>query len=63
MDEEFKTVKELAKIFRVTPLTVYKWIEKGKIKYIQVDKSIRIPMSQFFEEKENEQKQRENSSH
>lgn len=38
-----KTIKEVAKIFGVHWQTVRNWIKSGKIKAIQVQKTIRIP--------------------
>ena len=37
-----KTVKETAEIFKVKPLTIYRWIKDGKIKAVKIIGSIRI---------------------
>ena len=47
--EEYITVKELCEKLKVTKITVHNWIKQDKIKYLKVDKAIRIPTSQFKE--------------
>lgn len=46
----YYSVNQLAEILQVTRGTIYKWIKKGKIKYIKIDRVIRIP-SRELEEK------------
>lgn len=41
------TVTEVAKQFSVSRQTVLKWINKGKIKAVKVDKVYRIPREQI----------------
>ena len=41
------TVTEVAKTFSVSRQTVLKWINKGKIKAVKVDKVYRIPKKQI----------------
>ncbi len=41
------TVTEVAKTFSVSRQTVLKWINKGKIKAVKVDKVYRIPKEQI----------------
>lgn len=40
--ETYYTVDDLAKMFKVNVMTVYRLIEKGKIKYTKFGGSIRI---------------------
>lgn len=35
-EEEFMTINEVAEILRVSDLTVYDWLKKGKLKGVQV---------------------------
>lgn len=37
-----KTMREVAKLFSVTYMTVYRWIRDGKIKVVRVGGTIRI---------------------
>jgi excisionase family DNA binding protein len=41
--EKVKTAKEVSKELKVSIGTVYKWVRKGKIKAVKIDKAIRIP--------------------
>lgn len=43
----YKTVKETAEIFKVKPLTIYRWIKDGKIKSIKIIGSVRIEESEI----------------
>lgn len=37
------TVKEVAKILKIHPITVYRWIERGELKAVRIGtRSIRI---------------------
>lgn len=36
------TVKEVAKILKVHPITIYRWTERGKLKAVRIGRSIRI---------------------
>jgi len=36
------TVKEFAEMFHVTKMTVYRWINAGKVKVIRIGSTIRI---------------------
>lgn len=40
------TVKEVAKIMRVQPLTVRRWIDSGKIKVVQFGKNTTIRITE-----------------
>jgi len=40
----FLKVSEVARIFRVTPETVQRWIREGRIKGIRVEKWWRVPV-------------------
>ncbi len=40
------TVEEFAKIMRVTPLTVRRWIKAGKIKIVQFGKGSPVRISE-----------------
>jgi len=43
--EEYLTVRDVARLFRVTPETVRKWIKEGKIKAIRPEKHKRYRIS------------------
>jgi excisionase family DNA binding protein len=48
--EDFYTVHEVAKRFKVSDKAVYKWIDQNKIQYVRSSESsrdIRIPKAQF----------------
>jgi excisionase family DNA binding protein len=45
VDDVFLTVPEVAKRLRVTPMTVYRWIEDGKLSAVQIAKHYRIRTS------------------
>jgi excisionase family DNA binding protein len=38
-----KTIKEVAREMRVSTNTVYKWVKRGKLRAVKIDKIIRIP--------------------
>ena len=40
------TVKEFAEMFHVTKMTVYRWINAGKVKVIRIGSTIRIEKSE-----------------
>lgn len=43
----YKTVKETAEIFKVKPLTIYRWIKGGKIRAVKIIGSVRIEESEI----------------
>jgi excisionase family DNA binding protein len=44
-NEQFFTVKEIAKRFQVTPRTVYDWMDTKKIGFLKVVGRVLIPQS------------------
>lgn len=46
MTEELMTVAEVAEFFRVTPMTVYRWVGSGKIRGVRVGRTWRVPRSE-----------------
>lgn len=42
MDEEYFTVQEVAKKFRVSRQAVYDWIEAGRLRAVKVGERVRI---------------------
>jgi len=42
MSEQYYTIKEVAKMLRVAYLTVYRWIQSGKLNSIKAGKQYRI---------------------
>lgn len=42
MDHKFYTTQEIADIFRVDYMTVYRWIRAGKLKAYKIEKQYRI---------------------
>ena len=42
VDDDFLTVPEVAQRLRVTAMTIYRWIEDGKLPAVQVAKHYRI---------------------
>ena len=44
-DDEFLTVPEIAERMRVRTMTVYRWIEAGKLPAVQVGKHYRVRAS------------------
>lgn len=51
------TVNEASKQFGVTPMTIYRWIKKGRIQTLPGDGMVMIPMSQFDIYREKAEKQ------
>ena len=45
--KEFYTMKEFADIFRVSLPTIKRWIKKGKIRAVKVEKTVRIPAEEI----------------
>lgn len=45
-DDELMTVAEVAEFFRVVPMTVYRWVQQGKIRGVRVGRTWRIPRSE-----------------
>ncbi len=43
--KEFLTPEEVADILKVHPRTVIRWCNNGKIEYIRIGSTIRIPVS------------------
>ena len=48
-NKEFLTVNEIARIFQVKPLTVYKWIWDGKLPAYKVGGLIRVKRQDLSE--------------
>ncbi|MGH2870064.1 MAG: helix-turn-helix domain-containing protein [Solirubrobacteraceae bacterium] len=42
MSDEFLTVPEVAERLRMTAMTIYRWIEDGKLPAVQIGKHYRI---------------------
>lgn len=49
MEEEFLTPKDVARILKVSYMTVYRWIQAGKLKAYQVEKQFRVKKTDFDE--------------
>lgn len=45
VDDDFFTVPEVAQRLRVTAMTIYRWIEDGKLPAVQIAKHYRIRVS------------------
>jgi excisionase family DNA binding protein len=45
--ESFLTVPEVAERLRMTPMTIYRWIEDGKLPALQIGKHYRIKESEL----------------
>ncbi len=45
--EKFYTAKELADILKLNVMTIYRYIEKGKIKAYKIGKEFRIDKEEF----------------
>ena len=41
-DEQYYTIKEVAKMFKVAYLTVYRWIQNGRLPSVKAGKQYRI---------------------
>lgn len=47
MEPEFYKVAEVAKIFKVTPQAVYKWVSDGKVKALELGpRALRISQAE-----------------
>lgn len=46
-EEIYYSINELAKLLKVAYLTVYRWIQSGKLSAYQVEKQYRINKSDF----------------
>lgn len=44
-DKEWLTVSEVAKVFGMHPITVYRMVEQGRLPAARVGRAIRIPVS------------------
>ena len=42
MEEEFLTPKDIARILKVSYMSVYRWMKAGKLKAYQVEKQFRV---------------------
>lgn len=42
INEQYYTIEEVAKILKVAYLTVYRWIQAGKLKSVKAGKQYRI---------------------
>lgn len=42
MEEEFLTPQDIARILKVSYMSVYRWIKAGKLKAYQVEKQFRV---------------------
>jgi len=40
------SVKQTAKYLQLHPITIYQWVRKGKIGFMKIGKSVRIPRSE-----------------
>ena len=49
VEEEFLTPKDVARILKISYMTVYRWIQAGKLKAYQVEKQFRIKKTDFDE--------------
>lgn len=47
MEEEFLTPKDIARILKVSYMSVYRWIKAGKLKAYQVEKQFRVKKTDF----------------
>lgn len=55
--EKYHTIEQVAEMLQVVYLTVYRWIQDGKLKAVKAGKQYRIRQSdldKFLESKENE---------
>lgn len=54
MRDKFYSIKEIAEVLKVTYLTVYRWIQAGKLKAYKAEKQYRIKkedLTVFMKEK------------
>ena len=47
MDDEFYTPQEVAKLLKISYMTVYRWIKSVKLPSYQVEKQYRIKKTDF----------------
>ena len=47
MEEEFLTPQDIARILKVSYMSVYRWIKAGKLKAYQVEKQFRVKKTDF----------------
>jgi len=47
MEEEFLTPKDIARILKVSYMSVYRWIKAEKLKAFQVEKQFRVKKTDF----------------
>lgn len=47
MEEKYYTLKEVAKLLKVTYMTVFRWVRTGKIKAFKAGKQYRIRQEQL----------------
>lgn len=47
MEQEFLTPKDIARILKVSYMTVYRWLKAGKLKAYQVEKQFRVKKDDF----------------
>lgn len=45
--KEFYTMKEFADMFRISLPTIQRWIKKGKIRAVKIEKTVRIPAEEI----------------
>lgn len=47
MDDKYYSLKEVAKLLKVSYLTVYRWVQAGKLPSYKIEKQYRINKSDF----------------
>lgn len=47
MEEKYLTIQEVAETLKVAYLTVYRWIQSGKLEAVKAGKQYRIKQSQL----------------
>lgn len=47
MNHEYLTVRDVAQLLQVNPQTVRRWIWSGKLPYIKVGQTVRVPKSEL----------------
>ncbi len=47
VNKNFKTVKEIAQVLRLNPITIYSYIHSGEIPAVKIGKSYRIDWAEF----------------
>jgi excisionase family DNA binding protein len=48
-ESEFYTTREVANMFKVTPVTIRKWVHEGKLRCVYINTHMRIPRSSVAE--------------